>query len=109
MKCPICEKGELKRELIDEKMFGISLGRFPADVCETCGDSFVNEETMEKIEAKAKELGIWGLAEKLNVVKSGNSLVVRIPAKLAKFLELNAGKEILLYPEGKKKLVFEIT
>lgn len=108
MKCPICEKGELKKRLIDEKMFGISLGRFPADVCD-CGESFVSEETMEKIEAKAKELGIWGLAEKLKVSKSGNSLVVRIPAKLAKFLELNSGKEILLYPEGKKKLVFEIT
>lgn len=109
MKCPICEKGELKKRLIDEKMFGILLGRFPADVCDSCGESFVSEETMEKIEAKAKELGIWGLAEKLKVSKSGNSLVVRIPAKLAKFLELNSGKEILLYPEGKKKLVFEIT
>lgn len=109
MKCPICEGGELKRKLIDEKMFGIPLGRFPADVCDSCGESFVSEETMEKIEAKAKELGIWGLAEKLKVSKSGNSIVVRIPAKLAKFLELNAGKEVLLYPEGKKKLVFEIT
>jgi hypothetical protein len=74
MKCPVCEKGTLKKGEVEEEMFGI-----------------------------------WGLAEKLKMVKSGNSLVLRIPAKIAKFLDIKAGNEILLYPEGKKKAVFEIT
>jgi len=49
-----------------------------------------------------------GLAKKMKVAKSGNSLVVRIPAEIARFLDLDVGREILLYPEGKKKLVFEV-
>ncbi|MDI6654646.1 MAG: YgiT-type zinc finger protein [Candidatus Hydrothermarchaeota archaeon] len=109
MKCPICEKGNLRNGVVEEKMFGVALGKFPAEICDKCGESFLDEEAMKKIEHKAKELGIWGLAEKLKVVKSGNSLVVRIPAKIARFLELHADDEILFYPEGKKKAVFEIT
>ncbi|NOZ76601.1 MAG: AbrB/MazE/SpoVT family DNA-binding domain-containing protein [Euryarchaeota archaeon] len=109
MRCPICEKGSLRKGEVEEEMFGISLGRFPAEICDACGESFLDGQAMEEIEKKAKELGVWGLAEKLKVVKSGNSLVVRIPAKIAKFLGIEAGNEILLYPEGKKKAVFEIT
>lgn len=109
MKCPVCEKGNLIKKKIDEEMFGIHLGKFPAEVCDVCGESFVDEEVMKKIEERAKELGIWGLSKKLKVVKSGNSLVVRIPAEIAKFLGISAGNDITLYPEGKKKLVFEVT
>lgn len=109
MKCPICEKGYLKKGEIEEEMLGMMLGKFPAEICDRCGESFVKQETMEKIEARAKEIGIWGLIKKMKIVKSGNSLAVRIPAKLAKFLKLSEGEEILLYPEGKKKLVFEVT
>lgn len=109
MKCPTCEKGNLIKKKIDEEMFGIQLGRFPAEVCDACGESFVDEEVMKKIEERAKELGIWGLSKKLKVVKSGNSLVVRILAEIARFIGISAGNEVLLYPEGKKKLVFEVT
>lgn len=109
MKCPICEKGSLRNGEVEEEMFGVALGKFPAEICDKCSESFLDEEAMKKIEHRAKELGIWGLAEKLKVVKSGNSLVVRIPAKLARFLDLHADDEILFYPEGKKKAVFEIT
>ncbi len=109
MKCPICEKGKLVKKKIDEEMFGIPLGRFPAEVCDACSESFVDGEAMEKIEERAKELGIWGLSKKLKVVKSGNSLVVRIPAEIARFFGISAGNDVLLYPEGKKKLVFEVT
>ncbi|MFQ6136360.1 MAG: YgiT-type zinc finger protein [Candidatus Hydrothermarchaeales archaeon] len=109
MKCPICEKGNLRNGEVEEEMFGVFLGKFPAEICDECGESFLDGEAVEKIEHKAKELGIWGLAEKLRVVKSGNSLVIRIPAKIAKFLDLSAGNEVLFYPEGKKKAVLEIT
>ncbi len=109
MKCLNCEKGNLVKKKIDEEMFGIHLGRFPVDVCDACGESFVNEEVMEKIEKRAKELGVWGLSKKSKVVKSGNSLVVRIPAEIARFLGISAGNDVLFHPEGKKKLVFEVT
>lgn len=108
-KCPVCEKGSLKKGEVEEEMFGVKLGRFPAEVCTSCGESFVDDAAVQKIEARAKELGIWGLAKKVKVVRSGNSLAVRIPAELAKFLSIAKDREVLLYPEGKRKLVFEVT
>ena len=108
-KCPICGKGTLKKGRVEEKMFGIPLGTYEAEVCNKCGESFMGQNAMKDIEAKAKELGIWGLARKLKVVKSGNSLSVRIPARIAQFIGLKEGEDLLLYPEGKKKIVVEIT
>lgn len=107
-KCPICG-GNLKKGEVEEEMFGVVLGKFPAEVCDRCGESFVDEDAMRKIEEKAKEAGIWGLAKKVKVVKSGNSLAVRIPAELARFLGIKSNTEVLLYPDGKRKLVFEVS
>lgn len=107
-KCPVCGKGSLKKAQVEESMFGVSLGKFSGEVCDCCGESFLDDMAMRKIEARAKELGIWGLSKSLKVVKSGNSLSLRIPAKLAQFLELSEGKEVVLYPDGKKKIVVEV-
>ncbi|MFQ6013521.1 MAG: YgiT-type zinc finger protein [Thermoplasmata archaeon] len=108
-KCPVCGKGDLVRGEVDEEMFGVSLGTYPAEVCTECGESFVDGEAMDAIEAKAKELGLWGLAKKVTVRKSGNSLVVSIPADLARFLHLRGGEDALLRPEAKRRLVLEIS
>lgn len=105
-KCPICEKGELKKETIKETMFGVYLGEFPAEVCSVCGESFTDEETTRKIEELAKKKGIWGLGTKTKIARTGNSLAVRIPAKLATFLQLKEGEEAYIHPE-KKRLVIE--
>jgi len=107
-KCPVCEKGNLKKGQIDEVMFGVSLGKFGGEVCDNCGESFLNENAMKKVEDRAKELGVWGLSKSIKVVKSGNSLSVRIPAKIAQFLELTEGNDVILYPDGKKRLVVEV-
>jgi len=107
-KCPVCGKGNLRRGVIDEEMFGLSLGRYQAEICEACGESFLDTSAIEKIEKKAKELGIRGLAKKVTVRRSGNSLVVRIPSELVKFVGLKEGVEALLHPEGKNKLIVEI-
>lgn len=108
-KCPICGKGNLVRREIEEEMFGLSLGTYQAEVCDACGESFVDGETLDAIEAKAKEMGIWGLAKKVTVRKSGNSLVVSIPAELARFLGLKEGEDALLRPETRRKLILELT
>ena len=42
----------------------------------------------------------------LSKEESGNSLAIRIPAKITKFLKLDIGEELLIYPE-KKKLTIE--
>jgi YgiT-type zinc finger domain-containing protein len=108
-KCPMCEKGALRREKVEETMFGVSLGKYDAEVCDKCGESFLDEREMKKLEAKAKEAGVWGLAKSIRVIKQGNSLSVRIPANIARFLNIKEGEDVLLYPEGKRKIVVEVT
>ncbi|TLZ96459.1 MAG: YgiT-type zinc finger protein [Methanobacteriota archaeon] len=106
--CPACGKGELHRGKVREQMFGVDLGEYPAEICDSCGESFVDQKAMRKIEARAKELGLWGLAKKVSIAKSGNSLVVRIPAELARFLKLKGGEDALVRPEGREKIVVEL-
>lgn len=105
MKCPICEKGTLKKTKIREIMFGIDLGEFPAQKCSNCGETFTSEETTILIEDRAKEKGIWGLEKKTKIARSGNSLAVRIPKPLAEFLELQEGKEAYIYPENDRLII----
>lgn len=105
MKCPICS-GESKRKKIKEEMFGTYLGEYPADVCTECGESFVDSQTMRQIEDKAKKLGIWGLGNKAKVARAGNSLIVRVPKKLANFLGVHEGSPVFIHPE-KDKLVLD--
>ncbi len=78
-KCPMCGKGSLIRKKVDETMFGVDLGRFSEWVCNRCGESFTDEKTTRAIIGRAKQKGIWGLGKKVKVVRSGNSLVIRIP------------------------------
>ncbi len=106
--CPVCGKGKLRRGKAREEMFGVDLGEYPAEICDSCGESFVDQDAMRKIEARAKEMGLWGLAKKVSIAKSGNSLVVRIPAELARFLQLKGGEDALVRPEGREKIVVEL-
>lgn len=105
MKCPICEKGSLRKGKIREHMFGIYLGEFPAEICNKCNESFTDAETTRKIEEIAKKKGIFGLEKKTKITKTGNSLAVRIPKEIANFLKLKEGKDAYIHPEGKKLVI----
>lgn len=105
MKCPICEKGELKKGKIKETMFGVYLGEFPADICSKCNESFTDSETTRKIEDIAKQKGIWGLGRKTKITKTGNSLAVRIPREIADYLKLKNGTEAYIHPDDKKLVI----
>lgn len=107
-KCPQCGDGILRAKRVREQMFGVDLGTFDAEVCDHCGESFLTSESMDRLEARAKELGLWGLASKVKVVRSGNSLVVRIPSPLARYLKMKSGQEILVAPDKEKRLVLEL-
>ncbi len=104
-KCPICEKGNLEKKKIKEQMFGVYLGEFLAEVCDECNESFTDEETTKKIEEAAKEKGIWGLGVKTKITKTGNSLAVRIPKKIADFLNLKEGIEAYIHPDAGRVIV----
>lgn len=101
-KCPLCEKGNLRKGKIKEEMFGVYLGEFPADVCDNCGESFTDAETTRKVEEIAKKKGIWGLGAKTKITKTGNSLAIRIPHRIVGFLQLKEGEEVYLQPEAGK-------
>ena len=104
-KCPMCNKGMLKKGKIKEYMFGTYLGEFQADICSKCGESFTDSATIKKIEESAKEKGIWGLSAKTKITKTGNSLAIRIPKKLAEYLKLKNGKEAFIHPENHKLII----
>ncbi len=105
MKCPICDKGTLKKGKMKEYMFGVYLGEFSADICSKCKESFTDAETTRKIEEIAKDKGIWGMGKKTKITRTGNSLAVRIPKEIADFLKLKEGKDAYIHPEGKNLVI----
>jgi hypothetical protein len=106
MKCPICEKAELKKGKFKKFIQGEYLGEFPALICSACGESLVDGPTMQKIEDAAKKKGVWGLGAKTKITRTGNSLAVRIPKKIVDYLKLEDGEEVYIHPDG-KNLVME--
>ena len=105
MKCPICEKGTLKKGKIKEYMFGVCLGEFPAEICTKCNESFTDSETTKMIEEAAKKKGIWGLGRKTKITQTGNSLAVRIPKPIADYLHLKRGEEVYISPKDNKLII----
>lgn len=107
-RCPVCGKGALHLDRVPQEMFGVDLGAYEAEVCDRCGETFLSADSVDAIEKRAKELGLWGLASKVKVVRSGNSLVVRIPSPLARYLKLKSGQEVLVAPDRARRLVLEL-
>lgn len=106
-KCALC-KGRLKKKLIDYKIYGKSIGKFPALVCSSCKEEWFSEETSKKIEEKERELGLFGLSRETKISYSGNSLIIRIPKELAKFMNLKKETRVIIYPEDKNKICVNI-
>lgn len=104
-KCEECG-GKIEKKQVDFYVYGISLGKFPAEVCSKCNEEIFDEKTSEKIDSLAKERGLWGLDRKVRIVKIGNSLAVRIPKVISEFLGLKEGKEAIMKP-GKDKIIIE--
>ena len=104
MQCPMCDAGILCNKRIQQSIYGVCLGEFPAEACNKCGETFTDSETTQKIEDAAK--GVWALGANTKITKTGNSLAVRIPKKIAEFLKIEDGTEVYIHPE-KNKLVVE--
>ena len=107
-KCYICEKGKLLKKKVDYKLYGVSIGKFNAEVCSLCGEIFFDENTSKKMTETAKEKGLWGLQTKTKIGQAGTTLDIRLPKKIIDFLNLKKGKEVEIYPEGKDRLVISI-
>ncbi len=107
-KCWECN-GTYEYKKTDFSVYGISLGKFKAKICDKCGDTIFNGETSDQIDKIAKQKGLWGLESKTRIGKVGNALDIRLSSKLAEFCELKKGLNVNIYPESKKKLVMEIS
>ena len=108
MKCLICEKGKLENKSVTYSVYGIELGNFPAQVCTACGEQWFNEETSKTIQELEKKKGLFGLSKRTKISYSGNSLIIRIPEPLAKFMDLHKEDEIIIYPDGKNRIALEL-
>lgn len=107
-KCYLCEKGVLRVREVPYAVYGEPVGKFKAEVCEVCGETFFDEGTSRKITAATKQKGLFGLGAKTKIGQAGSTLDVRLPKKIIDFLGLTKGVEVTVYPETKKKLVIEI-
>lgn len=108
MKCVMCN-GQLEEKLVEHKEFGISFGKFKANVCSKCNEIIFDSKTADKIQEKSKELGLFGLAsKKTKVALVGNSLAVRIPKEIADFVKLKKEEEIRIIPKNEKEIILEI-
>ena len=106
--CYLCEKGLLQQKEVPYTLYGELLGRFKAEVCSSCGETFFSEETSRKITKAVKAKGLWGLGAQTKIAQAGSTLDVRLPKKIIEFLGLQKGEEVTIYPETRKKLVIEI-
>lgn len=107
MKCVMCN-GALKEKVVEHKEFGISLGKFKALVCNSCNERFYDSDVVSKIQLKSKELGLFGLARKTKVAQVGNSLAIRIPKEIAKFIKLKKEEEVRIIPKNPKEIIIEV-
>ncbi len=99
-KCVLCS-GNLKKEIIDYKVYGKSLGKFPVMVCKSCGEQWFDEKTSVKIEEAEKKANLFGLSKESKISYSGNSLIIRIPQNIVKFMNLKKESSVIIYPENK--------
>jgi len=106
-KCVLCG-GKLKNKIVDYKVYGKSLGKFPAKVCEKCNEQWFDEENSKKIEQAEKKANLFGLCRESKISYSGNSLIIRIPKDIVKFMNLNKESQIIIYPEDKNKISVNI-
>ncbi len=106
--CPLCEKGILKKKIVPYTVYGFKLGDFPAEACSSCGEPWFREEIAKRIEVEEKKRGLFGLAQKSRISYAGNSLIIRIPAALAQFLHIKREEEIIIHPEGERKIGIEL-
>ncbi len=105
--CPCGGKVGWKKEKV--VIDGIDCGILDVEICPKCGEQYLPEESMEIVENKLKNVGLWGVQRKeVNLWKSGNSVLLRIPKDMADALNLKPDEKVMIYPEGKKKLIINI-
>lgn len=100
--------GILKKSHTQVEFFGIDFGIKKCEICTKCGSEYLDDETLAKVEKEVKKKKLFGLEKDAQVTKSGNSLVIRIPPKIAQFIGAHYRDMVRIYPIEKHKLVMEL-
>ena len=110
MERKVCEEcgGKIIKKNVDYIFLGENLGKFPAEVCTQCREQVFEEQVTRRIAAITKQKGLWGLHDRARVNQIGGSVGITIYKKIAEFLALKKGEQVILYPENKKKIVIQI-
>ena len=104
--CPCGRKLKWKRERVIKD--GIDCGILDVEYCEKCGEEYLPDESIDIVEKKLKENGLWGIKRKeVKFWKSESTVVIRLPTEISKALKLDNIKRGFVYPEGERKLVIE--
>jgi len=101
--------GQIVKRKVDHHYLGSFIGTFPAEVCQKCGETVFDEDISRKMTEIVKAKGLWGLSARTKVGKVGSSLDIKINKRLAEAMGIQKGEEVILHPEGKKKLVITFT
>ena len=105
--CPCGSIIEWKKEKVEIE--GVECGILDVEYCSTCGEEYFPEETMEIVERKLKQKGLWGVQRKeATLWKSGGSVLLRIPKDIADRMHLKPDEKVTIYSEGKKKLIIDL-
>lgn len=105
--CPCGGKVEWKNDKVVVE--GIDCGVLDIEYCPKCGEEYLPEESMKVVEEKLKKAGLWGVKRReVNLWKSGNSVLIRIPKDIANNLNLKPDEKVILHTEGNKKIIIEI-
>lgn len=105
--CPCGGKLEWKTDKII--VSGIDCGILDIEYCKKCGEEYLPEESMYIVEEKLKDAEIWGIKRKeATLWKSGNSVLIRIPKEISDNLDLKPDEKVIIYQEGKKRLIIDL-
>ncbi len=105
---PICEKGKISKKTVDVIRHGIFVGHFKAEVCNSCGEEIFDSKEASGIEAKMKELGLFG-AERASIYRIGGNFAISLKASVAKVLGVSkSSKPIIITQAKQKRLIVEL-
>lgn len=107
IKCEECG-GKIIRKSVKYSIYGVEIGKFPAEVCIKCKETCFSEETSREITKRTKKLELWGLESKTKLGMAGSTLDIRLSKNLINFFKLKKGEEVTIYPENKHRLVVDI-
>ena len=101
--------GNLRKTKVEVEFFGIDFGLRDAEVCMACGSEYLDHETLKEVEMEIKKRNIFAMERKVQVDRSGDSLVIKIPPEIAEFLDIHYKSLVQLFPVDRNRLEVKVT